>query len=134
LSDAAELEGILAWVEARRGHAEAARAGLAAARRGSGEAPAEPTLASLILEARIAEALGEWSNAVALRRRTVLLAQAQGAAGPWIAERYALALALHRAGRPGEARRLAGEVLVEAEARGARGVARALRSWLAAHG
>lgn len=133
-SDAAELEGILAWVEARRGHAGAAHAGLAAARRGAGEEPGAPSLTSLILEARIAEALEEWPHAVALRRRTVLLAQSQGAAGPWLAERYALVLALHRSGQEDEARQLAGDLLAEAEKRGAEGVARGLRGLFPAAG
>ncbi|MBP7586474.1 MAG: serine/threonine protein kinase [Thermoanaerobaculia bacterium] len=131
LRDAAELEGILAWVEARRGNAAAARAGLAAARLAAGEPPADPTLASLILEARIEEALGEWPRAVALRRRTLQMAEAQATAGPWIAERYALIVALRRAGRGDEARGLATDLLVESERRGARGVARGLRELLA---
>ncbi len=134
LGDAVELSGVLAWVEARRGNRSAAYERLAALRRAAGEAPAAPSFSSLVLEARIAEASGDWQRAVELRRQTVRMAIELEMAGPLIAERYGLVRALHGAGERREARRLAGELLSEAEARGVRGVARGLRSLLGTPG
>ncbi len=130
LGDAVELSGVLAWVEARRGNRGAAYERLAGLRRAAGEAAAAPSFSSLVLEARIAEALGDWRRAVELRRRTVRMAGELAMAGPLIEERYGLVRALEGAGERRESRRLASELLSEAEARGVRGVARGLRTLL----
>ena len=134
LSDAAELQGVLAWVDARRGNRSGAYERLAASRRASGEAVEAPSFSSLVVEARIAEALGDWQRAVALRRRTVRMAEAEAPAGPLIDERYGLVRALHGAGESRESRRLARELLAEAEAHGVRGVAQGLRILLGTPG
>jgi hypothetical protein len=133
-ADAAELEGVLAWVAARQGDRQEARARLEAMRRAAGDAAAEPSFAVLVVEARIAEAEGDFPRAVDLRRSTVRRAEADGAAGPVLEQRHALARTLLGAGRRAEGRRLATTLLAEAERRGLHGVATALRQLLARAG
>lgn len=132
-SDAAELEGILAWVAARQGARAAVGAHLEAMRRGAGGG-AQPSLVALGVEARVAEALGDFARAVELRRRAVRRADSDGVAGPLLEQRHGLARALLGAGRRAEARELATSLLAEAEAHGLHGTATALRSLLARAG
>ncbi len=130
-SDAAALDGVLAWVAARRGDAEEAHRRLAAVRQAEGDTATEPSFAALVVAARVAEAEGDFARALELRRQTVREAEASGLAGPLLEQRHALARVLLDAGHRAEARRLATTLLAEAERRGLHGVATALRELLA---
>ena len=129
-SDAAALDGVLAWVAARRGDSREAHRRLAAVRLGVGDTATEPSFAALVVAARVAEAEGDFARALELRRQTVRQAEAAGLAGPLLEQRHALAQDLLLAGHRAEARRLATALLAEAERRGLHGVATALRKLL----
>ena len=130
-SDAEALAGVLAWAAARRGDRQEAGARRTAMRRDAPGGAAASSFDDLVLDALIAEAEGDFSLAVDLRRKTVRLAEADGVAGPLLVQRQALARALLGAGRRSEARRLATALLTETERRGLHGVSAALRQLLA---
>lgn len=129
-ADAAELEGVLAWVGARQSDRSRSLRHLEAMRRKAGTTP---SLLAWSLEARTAEAAGEYSRAVELRERAVRRAEEDGLDLPRLEQRLGLARALLGAGRRDEARQLAAALLAESEARGLFGTATALRRLLAAH-
>jgi hypothetical protein len=124
-SAATELEGILAWVAARRGDRAGAEARLAVAARG------EETFASVAYAAATREALGDWERAIALRRQTVDAAGQGTAPGPLLTQRCALARDLRAAGKHSEFERLAREIVREADRLGARAAAEEMRGLLA---
>ncbi|MEO8275242.1 MAG: serine/threonine-protein kinase [Thermoanaerobaculia bacterium] len=128
--DAAELQGVLAWVDARRGDRTAAYGRLMQLRRSTGGSGSRPSFSSQVVEARIAEALKDWPRALELRRDLVRLATERAASGPLIDQQYALARDLHAAGERARFEKLARELLPEAEKRGVRGVADGLRRLL----
>lgn len=123
-ADAAELEGVLAWVGAREGDRSRSLRHLEAMRQMVGRTP---SLLAWSLEARTAEAAGDYSRAVELRERAVRRAEEDGLDLPRLEQRLGLARALFGAGRRDEARRLATVLLAEAEARGLFGTVTTLR-------
>jgi serine/threonine-protein kinase len=127
-----DAEPFLAWVEAKRGDAEAARARLATLEtsRLAGSGASEFGLRSG--EARVCEVLGDWRRAERLRRQTIAMAGEWKSAGLVAQERLGLARALAAMGRHAELVSLADELMPEAERHGLRGVEKELRSLLAA--
>ncbi|HYR28221.1 MAG TPA: serine/threonine-protein kinase, partial [Thermoanaerobaculia bacterium] len=119
LRGATEVEGgVLAWSDARRGDAASARRRLASLRNAA-EDDAD-RFRSVIAEARVAAALGDWRRAVELRRETVRMATEGEPPGVVMLQRVDLVKALHRAGERREAAKLIAELLPEAERLGLR--------------
>jgi len=129
LREARELEGVLAWCDARRGDAASARRRLEILRKAAEDDDARYT--SLIAEAHVAAALGDWRRAVELRREIVRMAMKLETRGAVMQQRVELAKALHGLGDHREVEKLIAELLPEAERLGLRGIARDLRKLLA---
>ena len=125
---AAAQEAVLAWVDARRGDAMAARRRFAAVKKASADPTESPNFQLLSTEARIAEALGDWRHAVEIRRQTIRMAREWDSAGLLMEERLGLARALHGMGNRRELEKLVAEMLPEVERLGLRGHARDLRA------
>ena len=125
---AAAQEAVLAWVDARRGDAVAARRRFAAVKKASADPTESPNFQLLSTEARVAEALGDWHEAAAIRRRTIRMAREWDSAGLVLEERLGLARALHGMGNRRELEKLVAEMLPEVERLGLRGHARDLRA------
>jgi len=126
---AAGMEPIFAWVDARRGDAASARRRLAALKKASAD-ESSPDFRLLSTEARVAEVLGDWRHAVEIRRQTIRMASEWETAGLVMEERLGLARSLHGMGDRRELEKLAAELLPEVERLGLRGVARDLRALL----
>jgi tetratricopeptide (TPR) repeat protein len=126
LRAATELDGgVLAWDDARRGDAASARRRLASQSKAAGDDSAR--FWSLVAEARVAVALGDWPRAAELRRETVRMARKGEPPGVVMRQQVDLAEALHGAGDRRAAEALVAEVLPEAERLGLHGLARDLR-------
>jgi serine/threonine protein kinase len=128
---AASMEAVLAWVDARRGDAASAERRLASVKKVGAADSASPNFQLLSTEARVAEALGEWSRAVEIRRQTIALAREWSSAGLLLEERHGLARALHGMGNRRELETLVAEMLPEVERLGLRIHARDLRALVA---
>jgi serine/threonine protein kinase len=128
---AASMEAVLAWVDARRGDAASAQRRMASVKKASAEESESANFQLLSTEARVAEALGDWRHAVEIRRRTIRLAREWESAGLLMEERLGLARALHGAGNRRELEALVAEMLPEVERLGLRGHARDLRALVA---
>ena len=130
---AASMESVLAWVDARRGDAASARRRLASVKKASADESGSPDFQMLSTEARVSEALGDWRHAVEIRRRTIRMAREWDSAGLLMEERLGLARALHGMGDRRELEKLVAEMLPEVERLGLRGHARDLRALVASH-
>lgn len=128
---AAGMEAVLAWVDARRGDTASAHRRMASVKKVAAADSASPNFQVLSTEARVAEALGNWSRAVEIRRKTIGLAREWNSAGLLLEERLGLARALHGAGNRREVETLVGEMLPEVERLGLRSHARDLRALVA---
>ena len=128
---AASMEAVLAWVDARRGDAASAHRRMASVKKASADDSDSPDFQLLSTEARVAEALGNWRHAVEIRRRTIRLATEWDSAGLLMEERLGLARALHGMGNRRELEKLVAEILPEVERLGLRGHARDLRALVA---
>ena len=125
------VEGVMAWSEARRGnHAEARRL-LAALRKDATEDGSDVKRFSLLnIEGHVAAALGDWERAIELRRETVRMASAWDVQAALIGEQVHLAEALKAAGRRRELETLVNDMLPGLERSGLHGVARQLRAMI----
>jgi tetratricopeptide (TPR) repeat protein len=130
LLEARELEGVLAWCDARHGDAASARRRLEILRKAVEDDDARFTY--LIAEARVATVLGDRRRAVELRRETVRMAKTLESRGAVMQQQVELAKALDGAGDRREVAKLIAELLPEAERLGLRGMARDLRKLRAA--
>jgi len=129
---AAATEAVLAWSDARQGNGEAARRRIAALRQAAEKDGSDTARFSLLgIEARVAQANGDWRRAIELRRQTVAMATEWKAPGLVIWQQANLAEALHGAGDRRELEKLVAEILPEVERNGLRGVARDLRALVA---
>jgi serine/threonine-protein kinase len=130
---AVATEAVLAWAEARQGHAAAARQRLAVLRKAASDEGTENARFNLLgVEARVAAAAGDWPRAIELRRQTVRMATEWNARGLVISQQALLAEALHGAGDRRGLEKLVAEMLPEIERNGLRGLAHELRGLLAA--
>jgi tetratricopeptide (TPR) repeat protein len=128
----ADVEGVLAWSEARQGNAEASARHLESVRKaiaGDGSPTARFTL--LHTEAHVAAAGGDWRRAIELRRELIGMATEWNLHGVVLQQKTELAVYLHRAGDRRGLEKLAAEVMPELERNGLRGLARGLREMLA---
>ena len=130
---AADIEAVLAWVEARRGDVAAARTRLARLKKAIDEGSGTSLYGFLSVEARVAEVLGDWRLAERNRRETIRMAREWSSAGLLLDERLGLARALAGSGRSAELERLLAELLPEAERHGLRAAERELRALGASH-
>ena len=125
---ALEAEAVLACVDAAHGRVPSARKRLATLARQAAESDSDSAkFQVLVVEARVAEMVGELPRAVELRRRAVEAAKGFGLPGLLLQTRGDLALVLDRAGKRDEALALAHDVLPEAERLGVGGVVRDCR-------
>ena len=132
---ATATEGVLAWADASRGDLASAHRRLDVLRRAAAADGTEAgEFALLGVEARVAEAEGDWRRAVELRRRTIVMAKGWEATGLMIDQQASLARALHGAGDRAALEELAAELLPELDRRGLRGLARDLRAQVASLG
>ena len=132
LRAAREMEGILAWADARTGKAAAAQQRLDVLRKAAAEDDSpRARFALLSIEARVASAGGDWKRAIALRRETVRLARSWDSQGLVIMHQAHLAEALQRAGERRELEKLVAEMLPVADRYGLRGITRELQALLA---
>jgi ATP/maltotriose-dependent transcriptional regulator MalT len=125
---AASMEAVLAWVDARRGDAASAHRRMESVKKTSAVESGSPDFQLLSTEARVAEALGDWRRAVEIRRQTIGMAREWDSAGLLMEERLGLARALHGMQSRRELEKLVGEMLPEVERLGLRGHARDLRA------
>ena len=130
-TQAASMEAVLAWADARRGDAASAHRRLASAKRIAAADSLSPNFQLLSTEARVAEALGEWRRAVEIRRQTIRMAREWNSAGLLLEERLGLARAFHGMGNRRELETLVAEMLPEVERLGLRSHARDLRALVA---
>jgi len=129
---ALKTEGVLACSDASRGDSAGAQRRLAKLRKAAADDGSEHARFNLLaIEARVAEAGGDWRRAIELRRQTVRMASAWKAPGMVIDQQTWLAKSLHGAGDRRELEKLVAEILPECERRGLRGIARDLRALLA---
>jgi len=129
---ALKTEGVLACRDAQRGDSAGAQRRLAKLRKGAAEDGSEHARFNLlVIEARMAEAAGDWRRAIELRRQTVRMASAWKAPGLLIEEQRYLAKALHGAGERRELKTLVAGLLPACERHGLRGIARDLRALVA---
>jgi tetratricopeptide (TPR) repeat protein len=129
---ALKTEGVLACSDARRGDSAGATRRLTKLRKGAAEDGSEHARFNLLaIEARVAEASGDWRRAIELRRQTVRMAVAWKAPGLVIEQQTWLAKALQGAGERRELEKLVAQLLPECERRGLRGIARDLRALVA---
>jgi serine/threonine protein kinase/tetratricopeptide (TPR) repeat protein len=128
---AASMEAVLAWVDARKGDPASAHRRLASVKKAAAEDSASPNFQLLSTEARVAEALGDWRRAVEIRRQTIRMAREWDSAGLLMEERLGLARALHGMGNRRELEQLVAEMLPAVERLGLRGHARDLRALVA---
>ena len=128
---AASMEAVLAWVDARRGDAASAHRRMASVKKTSAVESETPDFQLLSTEARVAEALGDWRRAVEIRRQTIGMAREWNSPGLLMEERLGMARALHGMGNRRELEKLVAEMLPEVERLGLRGHARDLRALLA---
>ena len=128
---ATDIEGVLAWSDARRGDAAGAQRRVAILRKAAeADGSPEARLQLLAAEADVAAALGEWRHAVELRRQAVDLAAKLKPRGAVIRQQTFLANALRGAGQRRAMEKLIAELLPEVERHGLRGIARELRALL----
>jgi tetratricopeptide (TPR) repeat protein len=120
-------ETLLAWIDASRGDAPAARKRLELRRQAVAEDPGG-RFSLLGIEARVAGALGDWDRAVDLRRQQVRMATEWELHGLRIQQQAYLAQALHRAGHRRELEKLTAEMLPEVQRLGLHGIERDLRA------
>jgi tetratricopeptide (TPR) repeat protein len=128
----ADVEGVLAWSEARQGHAEAAQRHLAAIRQAAANSES-PTAGFTLLntEAHVAAAGGDWRRAIKIRREMIGMATKWNARGVVIEQQAELAVAYHQAGDRRALEKLLAELMPELDRHGLRGLARGLRAMLA---
>lgn len=116
---ALKTEGVLVCSDAIRGDRAGAEQRLAKLRKAAEANPSGQVQFNLLaIDARVAEAAGDWRRAIELRRQTVRMASAWNAPGLRIDQQMYLAKALHGAGERGELEKLVGELLPECERHG----------------
>jgi len=126
---ALKTEGVLACSDASRGDAAGARRRLAKLRKAAAEDGSEHAHFNLLaIEARVAEAGGDWRRAIELRRQTVRMASEWKERGLVIDQQMYLAKALRGAGERRALEKLVAAILPEVESKGLRGIARRLRA------
>ena len=132
LRAAEEVEGVLAWADAKQGDVAAAKARIDVLRKAAeadGSTSAQFTFLSM--EARVAAASGDWRRAIEIRRQTVRMAEQWNTRALVIEQQAHLADALRGAGDRRALEKLVKEMLPEVDRLGMRGIAHELRLLLA---
>jgi tetratricopeptide (TPR) repeat protein len=129
---AGATEAVLAWADAKQGHAAAARQRLAVLRQAASDDGSDTArFEFLAIEASVAAAAEDWPRVIELRRQTVRMATDWKAQGLVIQQQLLLAEALRGAGDRRGLEKLVAAMLPEVERNGLRGVAHELRGLLA---
>src|SRR6185369_16084894 len=129
---ARNIEGALAWSEARQGNRAAAQRRLAGLRQAMSAVGSDTERFTLLdIEAHVAEGSGEWKRAIELRHQTVRMATGWNARGIMLEQQTHLAHALRQAGERRALEKLVAGMLPEVESHGLRGIARELRALVA---
>ena len=128
----ADVQGVLAWSEARQGNTAEAQRHLTAIRQAAANQDSDTARFTLLdIEAHVAAASRDWPRTIQLRRQTLRMAEEWNARGVVIEQQTHLAVALHEAGDRRALEKLVGEMMPEVERHGLRGVERELRALLA---